>query len=81
VTSGSGQRNCSSILDLAILNSYVLVLACGWKKISHRPLGKPASTESNISRLDSSGNKHCPLPLKKKKKKKNHDAVSVGLEV
>jgi hypothetical protein len=52
------------LLDLPLPNSYILVSACGWKKISQRPLEKPASTTSNIGRLDSSGNKHWPVPLK-----------------
>jgi len=62
---GSGQRKCYSIyLHLPLLNSYILVSACGWKKISQRPLEKPASTNSSIARMDSSGNKHWPVPLK-----------------
>jgi len=51
------------LLDLPLLNSYV-ISACGWMKISQRPLQKPASTASSIGRMNSSGNKHWPVPLK-----------------
>jgi hypothetical protein len=36
VARGSGPRNFFHLLDLAILNSYILLSSCGGNKISHR---------------------------------------------
>jgi len=36
VKHGSGQKNSFHLLDLAIVNSYILLSSCGGKKISHR---------------------------------------------
>jgi hypothetical protein len=71
------------LLDLAVLNSYVLLSSCGGKKISHRdfritlvtnmlahagrvqqlerPMGRPASAVTRVSRLEESDSEHWPV--------------------
>ena len=71
------------LLDLAILNSYILLSSCGGKKISHarfrntlvmdmlayagqirqiqRPMGRPAGTDKDVSRLEYSDSEHWPV--------------------
>lgn len=36
IACGNGPRNCSSMLDPAILNSYILLSLCSGKKVSHK---------------------------------------------
>jgi hypothetical protein len=71
------------LLDLAVLNSYVLLLSCGGKKMSHRdfrislvtnllahagqvqqierPMGRPVSAVTRVSRLEYSNSEHWPV--------------------
>ena len=52
------------LLDLAILNSYILLTSCGGKKMSHRnfqlTLGRAVLVSGNICRLDTLHNKNWP---------------------
>jgi hypothetical protein len=74
------------LLDLAVLNSYVLLSSCGGRKMSHRdfrialvtnmvahagqvqqlerPMGRPASAVTRVSRLEYSDSEHWPVQSK-----------------